>query len=294
MTNAKYVVITPARNEADYIGRTLQSMAAQTAPPLKWVIVSDGSTDGTDDLVATYADRYPWIELVQRQSPEQRNFAAKVHAFEAGYARVKDLDYRFIGNVDADVSFDPDQFEFLLRKFEELPDHGLLGTVYIEREGEQPGGRYRNPHHVNGSMQLFRREAFEQIGGYEPIPLGGVDWLAELKVRRANWKTRSFAEKHHFHHKPVRVGTGNLFGTRFRYGYRDFVFGSHPLFQCFRIVNQMGRRPFLLGGLCLMAGYLWGCCMRPERPISKDMVAYYRWEQFHLLKERLRLRKTGL
>ena len=112
-----YVLITPARNEADYIDLTIQSMIAQTSLPLKWVIVSDGSTDGTDDIVKKYLPRYPWIELVRTPERKERHFAGKVIAFNAGYKKVKDMSYDIIGNLDADLSFEKDYMVFHCLKF---------------------------------------------------------------------------------------------------------------------------------------------------------------------------------
>src|SRR5437667_12579577 len=131
---AGYVLITPARNEVAYIEKTIRSVVAQTLLPLRWVIVSDGSTDGTDEVVKKYAARHDWIELVRRPERSERHFAGKVDAFNAGYARVRDVDYTIIGNLDADVSFDQDYCAFLLEKFAENPKLGVAGTPY--REGK--------------------------------------------------------------------------------------------------------------------------------------------------------------
>ena len=110
-----YVLITPARNEEAYIEKTIQSLISQTILPQKWVIVSDGSNDGTDEIVRRYMDKnkYKWIELVRMPEHRDRQFAAKVHCFNAGYQKVKDLEYSIIGNLDADISFENDYFEFL-------------------------------------------------------------------------------------------------------------------------------------------------------------------------------------
>ena len=110
-----YVLITPARNEEAFIQLTLQSVVAQTIRPLKWVIVSDGSTDKTDEIVQSYAAKHSWIELLRMPERTERHFAGKVHAFNAGYERLKGLDYQFICSLDADISFGPDYFEFLCR-----------------------------------------------------------------------------------------------------------------------------------------------------------------------------------
>src|SRR5258706_1018027 len=124
-----YVLITPARNEAQFVELTIQSVVWQTVLPMKWVIVSDGSTDGTDDIVRRYATEYSWIELVRMPERQERHFAGKVRAFNAGYAKVKNMEYKMIGNLDADISFDDkDYFDFLLNKFAEDPRLGVGGT----------------------------------------------------------------------------------------------------------------------------------------------------------------------
>src|SRR6266403_3632542 len=128
MTLPAYVLITPARNEAHFIELTLQSIVAQTVRPAKWVIVSDGSTDGTDDIVKKYAAEYPWIELLRMPERRERHFAGKVLAFNAGYARVKDVPYEVIVGLDGDISFDEGYFEFLLVKLANDRGLGVVGT----------------------------------------------------------------------------------------------------------------------------------------------------------------------
>src|SRR5271166_3066755 len=125
-----YVLITPARNESQFIELTIKSVVSQTVRPIKWVIVSDGSTDGTDDIVKKYAADHPWIELVRMPERRERHFAGKVHAFNAGYAKVRDLDYDVIGNLDADITFDEGYFDFLLREFAASPRLGVAGTPF--------------------------------------------------------------------------------------------------------------------------------------------------------------------
>jgi len=128
-----YVLITPARNEAQYIELTLKSVVAQDVLPLKWVIVSDGSTDGTDGIVAGYAAEHPWIELVRMPERKERNFAGKVLAFNAGWDQVKEMEFDAVGSVDADASFEPDYFAFLLESWPRIP--GL--------DWPEPGSRKR-------------------------------------------------------------------------------------------------------------------------------------------------------
>src|SRR5438552_2102110 len=153
-----YVLITPARNEAALIEKTLQSVVAQTILPKRWIIVSDGSTDDTDEIVRKYQPGREWLELIRLPERKERNFAAKVNAFNAGYGRVKALPFAVIGNLDADVSFGGDYMEYLLGKFEAMPKLGVAGTHYIEGDFHSYRDSYINVHHVNGQIQLFRRE----------------------------------------------------------------------------------------------------------------------------------------
>jgi poly-beta-1,6-N-acetyl-D-glucosamine synthase len=125
----KYVLITPAHNEEDFLEKTLASVVAQTTLPERWVIVDDGSTDRTAEIVRDYAEQFQWIELVQRPERQDRNFAGKAHAFNAGFERVRSFDFDVIGNLDADISFERDYFEFLLSKFAEFPRIGSLAPL---------------------------------------------------------------------------------------------------------------------------------------------------------------------
>ena len=123
-----YTLITPARNEEDNIGRTILAMITQTVLPHKWVIVSDGSTDRTDAIIQGYLADYPWIEYVRMPEHRDRQFAAKVHCFNAGYERLKGLEWQIVGNLDADITFDKDYFSFLMDKFAEDATLGVAGT----------------------------------------------------------------------------------------------------------------------------------------------------------------------
>src|SRR5258708_33156292 len=170
-----YVLVPPARNEAAFIELTIKSMVAQTVRPAKWVIVSDGSTDGTDDIVMKYAADHDWIELLRMAERRERHFAGKVHAFNAGYARMKDFGYEVIGLVDADISFDEEYFSFLLGKLVGDPKLGLVGTPFQESSSPAYDYRFVSIEHVSGCCQLFRRECFEDVGGYGALKDRGLE-----------------------------------------------------------------------------------------------------------------------
>ena len=280
-----YVLITPARNEVLFIERTIVSVVAQTILPIKWVIVSDGSTDGTDDIVRKYVGEYNWIELVRTPERRERHFAAKVHAFNAGYARVKDLEYEIIGNLDADVSFDEkDYFAFLISKFAEDRRLGVGGTPY-RHENSTCNSRFINVEDVVGACQLFRRECFEEIGGYLPVKDGGVDDVAYLTARMKGWRTRTFTGKSFIHHRQSGTAQHGPLMARFRTGALNYTLGSHPIWEVLRTVYQMTKRPVVIGGLVLAAGYLWALVRRVERSMPRELVAFRRREQMQRLRK---------
>ncbi len=280
-----YVLVTPARNEAQFIELTIKSVVAQTIRPLKWAIVSDGSTDGTDDIVNKYAAEHPWIELVRMPERRERNFAAKVHAFNAGRARMKDLEYEMIGSLDGDISVDEDYFSFLLQMLAEDPELGLVGTPFKGSSSPPYDYRFVSIEHVSGACQLFRRECFEEIGGYVPVKGGGVDHIAVIAARMKGWKTRTFTEKVCLHHRGIGTAERGTLMARFRTGVQDYALGGHPIWELFRTVYQMTKTPIVAGGLVLAAGYVCAMVRHREKPISREMVAFRRREQMQRLRQ---------
>lgn len=279
----KYVLITPARNEEAFIEGTIRSVVNQTVLPMKWVIVSDGSTDSTDDIVKQYLPGHPWLELVRTPERKERHFAGKVMAFNAGYDNVKHLDYDIIGSLDADISFDSEYFGFLLGKFVQYHDLGVAGTPF--REGDsQYDYRFSRKEHVSGACQLFRRKCFEEIGGYIPIKEGAIDLTAVVSARMKGWRTETFTEKYCVHHRTMGTAKSNVYKALFISGYGDYRMGVHPLWQLCRSIYQMTRKPLLLGGSILLIGYLWAVAKRAPKPVSKEFVDFRGKEQMRWLK----------
>ena len=290
----KYILITPARNEEKFIGKTLDSMVAQTLLPERWVIVDDGSTDRTGAIVQAYVERYPWIELVQRPQRQDRNFAGKAHAFNAGLERVRSFQFEVIGNLDADISFEHDYFEFLLSKFAEFPRLGVAGTAMREANYDAVTDSFYNDNDVFGACQLFRRTCFEQVGGYTPIKWGGIDWVAVRTARLKGWQTRSFRDKLFYHHRPMGATEANTWKARFDYGRKDYFLGNHPFWQVFRVSFQMMKRPYVVGGLLLLSGYFYSFASRIQRPVAPELLRFHRREQLERLKQlMLHFLKTG-
>ena len=279
-----YVLITSARNEEAFIGKTLDSVVGQTVLPECWVIVDDGSTDDTAEIVERYAARYPWIELVRLPRRQNRNFAAKVHAFNAGFERVHSLEFEAIGNLDADISFGPDQFEFLLQKLREDPSLGVTGTAYNEEGFDSTKDSFESENSVHGACQVFRRECFSDIGGYLPSRAGGIDWIAVTTARMKGWKTRNFPERRFRHHRPMGTAERGAVGAMFSYGEKDYYLGGSFTWQLFRVAYRMTKRPRVVGGLALLSGFCWAALRRVERPVAGDLMRFHRQEQMTKLK----------
>lgn len=283
----KYVLITPAHNEEGFISKTLDSMAAQTLLPERWVIVDDGSTDRTAEIVRAYAQRIPWIELLQRPPRMDRSFAGKVHAFNAGLERIRTLSFDVIGNLDGDLSFDADYLEFLTRKFVEDSKLGVAGTPFVEGDGyDSARDSFEGESHVAGGCQLFRRACFEEVGGYVPNRAGGVDWIAVTTARMKGWKTKSFSEKRFHHYRALGTAGRGGFAASFSYGEKDYYLGGSPVWQLFRVTYRMARQP--ADGIALFLGYLWAALRRIERPISPELMRFRRREQLQKLRAILR------
>jgi glycosyltransferase involved in cell wall biosynthesis len=290
----KYVLITPAHNEEDFLEKTFASVVAQTTLPKRWVIVDDGSTDRTAEIVQDYARQFQWIELVQRLERQDRNFAGKAHAFNAGFERVRSLEFDVIGNLDADISFERDYFEFLLSKFEEFPRLGVAGTAMREANYDPIKDSFYHDSDVFGACQLFRRECFEEVGGYTPIKWGGIDWIAVRTARLKGWQTRSFFDKLFYHHRPMGATESTTWKARFDYGRKDYFLGNHPFWQVFRVGYQMLKPPYVVGGLLLLSGYCYSFASRMRRPVAPELLRFHRREQLERLKRLvLHVFKTG-
>lgn len=278
-----YVLITPARNEADFIELTIKSMVAQTVRPLKWVIVSDGSTDGTDEIVRKYMPENPWIELLRMPERQERHFAGKAYAFNTGYERIKGMAFDVMGNLDADTSFEPDHFETLVARFAEDPKLGVAGAPF--REGSfQYDFRFTSTDNVWGGCQLFRRECFEQIGGYSPMKGGGVDLVAVVTARMNGWQSRTFPERVCIHHRVMNTAVNKGMKLKFKWGQSDYRLGGHPLWELFRCLYQMRNRPYVIGGLTTLAGYYFALIIRKPRSVSPEFIAFRGKEQMQRLK----------
>jgi glycosyltransferase involved in cell wall biosynthesis len=286
----KYVLITAARNEELYIGRTLASVVAQRIRPLKWVIVDDASSDRTAAIAEDYAKRHAWIEVMRRPPRTERSFAGKATAVSAAWDRLRGLGADVVGNLDADVSFDPDYMGFLLARFAEAPRLGVAGTPFTQDGGyDSTRDSFEGENYVAGPCQLFRVACFEEIGGYVPNPAGGVDWIAVMTARMRGWTVRAFPQKRFHHHRSMGTAERGDVAAMFSYGQKDYYLGGSPVWQLFRGTYQMRKRPLVFGGAALLAGYAHAAVTRMPRAVSRELMQFHRRDQMKKLRAILRL-----
>jgi|GEM_PF-493349 len=285
----KYVLMTAARNEEAFLEQTIRSVVAQKALPAKWIVVSDGSTDQTDEIVGKYAAQHDWIQLLRAPEHGQHEFAAKVDCLRAAWEKLRPLQFDSIGNLDADITFEADYMSFLLEKLAGEPGLGVVGTRFTENARQVYDYKFMNEEHVSGGVQIFRRACFEEVGGYIPMRSGGEDWAAVTSARMKGWRTRSYAEKLFVHHRPMGSNSQERWSVHWRRGERDYLTGGHPLWQLSRSAYQTSKKPYIVGGLFLLFGFAWAFLRRMERPVPEELMHFHRSEQMARLRRLLPL-----
>lgn len=293
MNRRKYVLVTAARNEEAYIEGTIKSVLQQTLLPDKWVIVSDRSTDKTDTIAENYAQKNGFIEFVRKEhSDGLKGFASKVTAIALGCERLRQLEYDFLGNLDADLSFENHYYERLIEEFEGNPLLGIGGGLVQE---EHKGTfRYRpanSSRSVAGGIQLFRRQCYEDIGGLMPFELGGEDWCAEIMARMAGWQVQAVPSLTVFHHKRSDVARGAL-REHFRLGVLDHSFGSHPMFEVAKCTRRILDWPSVSGAGARICGYVWAYLTKRRRVLPAAQISFLRSEQMGRLYTILKAKQT--
>ena len=285
---AAFVVVTPAHNEAAFIERTVLSMIRQTVRPLRWVVVNDGSTDATHEIVARHAARHAFITLVDVERSGERHFGNKVRAFNVGLRHCDGLDYDYLGNLDADISLDDDYFERVLAEFGRDAGLGVAGGMVASRIGTRFVSQEVAPDSVAGAVQMFRRRCFEQIDGYRALPRGGIDAAAEITARMKGWTVRTLPELHVLEHRRTGTATLRPLAARLKEGQRFHSLGYGFLFLCLRCLYRAKARPRVIGSLAMLLGYLQAAIGGQPVVLSPEVVRYLRAEQHAKLRRLLR------
>ena len=288
MHDSKLIVVTPAKNEAAYIPTTISSMLKQSVLPAEWIIVDDGSTDGTDRIAQHVADSHAWVTCIQKgDSSERRVGLATVHAIRLALAKTRQKAFEYICVIDADVDLPEDYFASILREFERQPTLGIAaGQIYeADRSGKLVPMRGA-PEATAGAIKCWRRQCFENIGG--PIDEPGWDGVDQYQAARHGWLTRTFDGESFrvIHLRPVGSSHKGVLNGRMRRGRSGYFMGSHPAWILTSALFHISDRPFLLGSLFVLLGY-FGALWRSEPKIKDDeLIAFVRRKQLTTLRSK--------
>ena len=252
----KYVIISPVRNEAQYIEQTIQAIIDQTVKPSECIFVDDGSTDETVEIISRYAELHPWLRLVHRDKREDKGDRQRgkgvVDTFYFGFNRLANQDYEFVIKLDGDVAFASNYFEFLLHKFAADPKLGIAGGGLYERVDGKNWSLRSAKDHVGGPVKMYRRTCFEAIGGL--VPALGWDGLDEWQALALGWKVESYEELKIWHYRIMGRATGAL-KSKIEMGYGAHYMGYHPLYLIVRGIRHIFTWPYLIGGMGMIIAF---------------------------------------
>jgi biofilm PGA synthesis N-glycosyltransferase PgaC len=280
-----YVVITPVRNEEDYVSRTIDSVARQTLLPRQWVVVDDGSTDLTADILDAAARSCDWITVVRRPDRGfRKSGGGVVDAFYDGYAALHDSRWEFIVKLDGDLSFDPDYFEACFAHFADDPRLGIGGgTILVQDNGQlrvdTPGAP---PFHIRGATKIYRRKCWDQISPLVRAP--GWDTIDEVRANMHGWSTRTLHDVSLVQHRPTGSNDGD-WRHWYKNGVANYITGYHPLFMLAKCVKRAFQRPHVAAA-ALCAGFCSGYLKRLPRVQDDNAVRYLRRQQLLRLMSR--------
>jgi len=283
MPGLRYIIISPVRNEAAHLPGTISSVSGQTITPTQWILIDDGSSDQTPQILSKAASDFPWITVVTRADRGARKpGGGVVEAFYDGYKKLADQNWDFLIKLDGDVSFDADYFERCFNVFAQEPKLGIGGgTVCNLREGQLiPESTVDPTFHVRGATKIYRRACWDQIG--ELIRAPGWDTLDELKANMLRWTTRTFSDIRMLHHRPAGSKDG-AWANWVKNGLANYMVGYHPAFMLLKALSRMPRKPYAVGGMGLLVGFLSGYVKRIPQISDKALIQFLRREQLKRL-----------
>ncbi len=275
----KFAIVTPVKNEEGFFDKTLESVVNQTVKPTKWVVVNDGSTDGTKDLIERYAAQHDWIHPVHNPPRERRDPGGE-GVIAQGIKHINVDDYDFFTRMDGDLEFEPNYFEDLFKRFSENKRLGVASGVCFLRENGREVEESHQRFHTRGPNKTYRKECFKDIGGLEP----GLGWdtIDEVKANMCGWQSYSFPELRIIHLRPTQTAKGALNGMK-NFGVASYYTGYHPLYLIARAMRRMFDRPYFFGGLSMLRGYFGELMRKAPQVNDPDLIAYVRTQQMNRL-----------
>lgn len=286
----RYLVISPCRNEADFMRQTLDSMVAQSVRPAKWVIVDDGSTDATPRILAEYAAVHDWISVVTRTDRGRRAVGPGViEAFYAGYATINPEDYDYLCKLDLDLRLPARYFELLMERMEVNPRIATCsGKAYIEKGGKLVSERHGDENSI-GASKFYRVPCFIELGGFvREVMWDGIDGH---RCRMKGWIACSWddPELRFVHLRPMGSTQQSIYVGRMRHGYGQYFMGTGLLWMLATAVYRIPEKPYVVGGLFILWGWIKSALKRLPRyedPEFRRFLRNYHWRALLVGKRR--------
>lgn len=283
----KYNIISPVRNEEDFVEKTIESVINQTVLPQEWILVNDGSTDRTEEIIKSYVEKYNWIKLI---TLTDRGYyypgTGVVEVVKKGFEAISEKNWEYLVKLDCDITVETDYFENILNEFIINPKLGIAsGGIYLVEDSKQIQEKSQDDHPW-GASKVYRRTCFEEINGWKPIP--GWDLADLLSAQMKNWETRCFSEYKILHYRGTGTRRTDITSGRFLLGRFHFRYGYGPFYTLTKSLYHLGENPIILGGVSIFTGYLYAAIRNEDRLFEKDMRRFLRNKQSNYLKQKFK------
>lgn len=278
-----YVIITPVRNEVRHLEDTIRSVVSQTIQPQKWVIVDDGSTDGTGACVDVAARQHPWIHVIHRQDRGfRKSGGGVVEAFYDGYHLIERDSWDYLVKLDGDLLFEQDYFKRCFDCFASNPKLGIGGGTicFKSQDALVEEAKGDPPFHVRGATKIYRRACWEQLGGLTKAP--GWDTVDELKANMLGWRTYTLKELKLLHQKSTGAADGS-WKNWLKNGRANYITGYHPFFMALKCVKRLTQKPYILAAVGLAVGFTSGYVKHLPRINDERLISWVRNQQIRRL-----------
>ena len=265
----KYTIVSPVKNESAHIEHTLKSVIEQTVRPMEWVIVDDGSTDNTLQIIQDFASKYEWIRVVENKThDEARSGGSKVvRAFNKGFSTIDDHSYDFIVKLDGDLKLPENYFETVIETFIQNPKVGICGGYILNKVGDDLIKEIEIDYHVRGAFKSVRKTCFDEIGGFKEI--WNWDGVDQMEAMMRGWETKVFGLPV-IHYRPTSTAY-----NPYRFHFKDGRFAYRLRVNFSLLLLRMGgrikKRPFLISALIYFLGYIYAMIRREEFIVGKDV-----------------------
>jgi poly-beta-1,6-N-acetyl-D-glucosamine synthase len=274
----KYIIISPVRNEEAFIESTIKSVCYQSVKPEEWIIVNDGSTDSTREIIEKYIHQYHWIKLI---NIEDRGYyypgTGVVNVIKKGYEHITFKEWDYLVKLDCDITIEPGYFEKIFQEFSQNNKLGIAsGAVYLT-DGKTETKEKSQFDHPWGASKIYRKQCFSDINGWKAIP--GWDLADLLSAQMKGWETRCFDKYKILHFRESGSRRGGFTSGKFLLGRFLYRYGYNFSYTLFKGIYRIPEKPFLIGGLSLIGGYLYAFAINEEKLFDKEMRRFLRKKQ---------------